>query len=93
MTAIPAMTVTFDDGTVILVEPKMRDMVGAEAAGHDFTTAGPVKGMYATAFAALQRLGRRELLPDGFVLPVSFDEFVDSADIEADQDDESDPKG
>lgn len=92
MATIPAMTITFDDGTEVRVEPKTRDMVGAEAAGHDFTSGGPVRGMYATAFAALQRMERRGELPEGVTVPASLVEFLDCADLEADDDGELDPK-
>lgn len=94
MAAIPGMTVTFDDGTTVRVEPKQRDMVRAEAAGADFTTEGMVLAkMYAVAFAALQRMGRAGALPDGVELPGSLDEFLDSADLEGDPDDDEDAEG
>lgn len=83
MALIPAMTVTFDDGSTVRVEPKTRDMVGAEDAGHDFTEGGGVRGMYAVAFATLQRMGRIGALPDGVTVPESLQAMIDGADIEA----------
>lgn len=92
MAAIPPMTVTFDDGTEVYVEPKQRDMVRAEAAGADFTEEGHAFAkMYAVAFAALQRMGRAGRLPEGFELPATFDEFLDGADLTASEDE--DPEG
>jgi len=51
MAAIPPMTVTFDDGTEVLVVVKSRDMARAEEDGLDFTSVGPMKAMYAAALA------------------------------------------
>lgn len=93
MATIPAMTVTFDDGVVVEITPKSRDMVGAESAGHDFTSAGPIRGMYAVAFAALQRMSRQGLLPDGFEVPASLDELIDGADVETAEDEDPEGKG
>jgi hypothetical protein len=88
------MTVTFDDGTTIKVEPKSRDMVGAEAAGHDFTTGdSPLRGMYATALAALRRMDRAGKLPEGIELPDTVDAFVDVADVDAETDEDPEGKG
>lgn len=92
MAALPPMTVTFDDGTVITVEPKQRDLAGAEAAGHDFTSeANPIRAMYATAFAALARMARQGLLPEGFTVPESLEALLDTADVEGA--DDPDPEG
>jgi hypothetical protein len=87
------MTVTFDDGTEVYVEPKQRDMVGAEAAGHDFTSGGGVRGMWAVAFAALQRMSRAGTLPEGVELPNSLQEFLDGADVDAQADEDPEGKG
>lgn len=88
----PTMTVSFDDGTSVTIEPKQRDVVRAEAAGCDFTVEGlPIAKMYAVAYAALQRLGRKGDLPDGFEVPATLDDFLDSADVEGEQED--DPAG
>jgi hypothetical protein len=87
------MTVTFDDGTVVQVVPKSRDMVGAEAAGHDFPTAGPLHGMYAVAFSALQRMARNGDLPEGLELPASLADLIDGADVDAEQDEDPEGKG
>ena len=91
MAAIPPMTVTFDDGTEVLIQPKPRDLVGAEAAGHDFQTGGPIRGMYAMAFATLQRMERSGSLPEGVVVPPSLESLIDGADIDSEED--PDPEG
>ncbi len=94
MQAFPPMTVTFDDGTEIYVEPKQRDMVRAEAAGLNFTEAGNAFAkMYAVSFAALQRMGRAGRLPEGLELPATLDEFLDAADVAGDEDEDDDPEG
>lgn len=92
-TAIPPMSVTFDDGTVVRVVPKSRDMVGAEAAGHDFTSGGPIRAMYAVAFSALQRMDRKGDLPDGVELPATLEALIDGADVDAEQDEDPEGKG
>jgi len=89
MAMIPGMTVTFDDGGSVEVVPKARDMVGAEAAGHDFATSGPITSMYAVAYACLQRMERAGTLPDGVTVPATLAELLDGADIEAVEDDEA----
>ena len=91
MALIPAMTVVFDDSETVVIEPKTRDMARAEKAGHDFTEGGQIQGMYALAFATLERLGRMSLLPDGVKVPESAEAFMDCADIELD--DTEDPAG
>lgn len=94
MPAIPPMTVTFDDGTEVRIEPKQRDLVGAEAAGHVFEEGHlPVAGMWAVAYAALQRMGRGGALPEGLELPATLQEFLDGADVEADEDEDPEGKG
>lgn len=80
---IPPMTVTFDDGTEVLVVPKSRDMAGAEAAGFDFTAGGPIRGMYAVAFATLNRMSRQGSLPDGVKVPESLEALLDAADVDS----------
>ena len=77
------MTITFDDGTSVRVEPKTRDMVGAEDAGHDFAEGGGVRGMYAVAYSTLCRMKRNGTLPEGVEVPESLEAMVDGADIEA----------
>jgi len=84
MALIPPLTVVFDDGESVVLEPKTRDMARAEKAGHDFTEGGQVQGMYALAFAALERQARLGLLPATVKLPESFEAFMDCADIEVD---------
>lgn len=91
--ALPPMTVTFDDGSSVTVAPKSRDMVGAESAGHDFQTAGPIRSMYAVAFACLQRMARASKLPKGVTVPESLEALIDGADIEAETDDDPEGKG
>lgn len=92
MTAIPPMLVTFDDGSTVTVVPKPRDMVGAEAAGHDFTMDGQaIHGMYAVAFACLQRMERAGTLPEGVEVPPSLGSLIDGADVQSE--DDEDPEG
>jgi len=91
MAKIPPMTVTFDDGTEVRVEPKQRDMLGAEAAGHDFTEGKAIGAMWAVAFSALQRMERAGNLPEGVTLPATLQGFMDGADVEGDEDE--DPEG
>lgn len=80
---LPPMTVTFDDGPTIEIQPKSRDMVRAEEAGHDFTESGSMRTMYATALATLGRLQRygEPLLKD-FELPDTVAGFIDCADVD-----------
>jgi hypothetical protein len=90
MAQIPPMTVTFDDGTEVRVEPKSRDMVGAEAAGYDFTQEGKgITGMYAVGYAVLQRMKRAGDLPEGLELPATLQEFIDGADVDGDDEDDA----
>lgn len=91
--SVPLMTVTFDDGHSIEIKPKPRDLVGAEAAGHDFTTAGPIRSMYAVAFAVLRRLERLGELPDGLTVPETLEALIDVADVEGADPDPDEGKG
>jgi hypothetical protein len=89
MAQIPPMTVVFDDGTEVRIEPKPRDMVRAEVAGIDFTGNTPMQGMYAVAFATLGRMGRAGNLPEGLVVPETLEAMIDIADVVTDEDDDA----
>lgn len=85
-TLVP-MTVKFDEGGEVHVEPKMRDVVGAEESGHDFAQSGPIKNLYAVAYACLKRMNRAGTLPEGVTVPASFADLLDGADLEVEVDD------
>lgn len=78
---LPRLLVTFDDGTEIEVQSKLRDMACAERDYKtDFEKASGLQGMYATALAALTRMKRQGLIV--IDVPATMDEFLDLADIE-----------
>lgn len=89
-TLVP-MTVKFDDGGEVHVDPKMRDVVGAEEAGHDFAKSGPIKNLYAVAYACIKRMDRAGTLAEDVKVPASFAELLDGADLEVEVDDEDTP--
>ena len=89
--AVPPMLVQFEDGTKVRIVPRPKDLVRAEIAGHDFQTGKPMTGMYQVALATLGRMGRAGDLPAGLKLPETLEDFVDQADVEAE--DEDDPLG
>ena len=88
---MPPMTITFDDGTDIVVQPKPRDLALAERDyHHDYAEGGVFRGTYATALAALGRMKRAGSI--SFELPETVDGLMDVADIEVVNDD-ADPEG
>lgn len=84
---MPQVTVAFDDGPTITVQPKSRDLLKLEESGVNIEDTPAFSALYRTTFAALQRMERCGALPDGFVLPESAEAFMDVADLEAEDDD------
>ena len=93
MAAYPPMTVTFDDGTSIRLEPRPKDLARAELSGFDFQTGGPIVAAYAVAYATLGRLSRSGVLDDKISLPDSLDAFVDVADVDEIENEDPDAEG
>lgn len=89
----PPMTVTFEDGTEVTVEPRPKDVARAEIAGYDFQTGGPIVGTYAVALATLGRLSRSGVLPEGVKVPDTLEEFLDVADVDPDVEDDDAGEG
>lgn len=92
MVNFPAMRIHFDDGDVVEVRPRLRDMALAERDfHHDYTESGNLTGMYVTALAALGRMKRAgEIDRD---LPDTPDGLIEIADLEVVEDPDPEGKG
>lgn len=84
--------VSFDDGFSVLAEVRSRDLVKLEAQGVDLTEIPPMRGSYLLAHAALLRLTRTGVVPEGRV-PATVEELMDVADIEPEEDAEGNGSG
>lgn len=89
MATVTTLNVTFENGTTVSVGVKPKDLARAEIGGYDFQTGGPIAGMYASAWAALGRMGRAGDLPDGVEVPDTLDQFLDLCDVEAPTEEEA----
>lgn len=81
------MRVDLDGAEPLEIESKTRDLAAAERLGYHQDTTKPMTAGYLVCFATLQRLARGGGLPEGFVVPESFDDFLVSADVEMVADD------
>lgn len=90
---IPEFTVTFDDGRVIEVAPKPRDLARLEQEGFSLDDLFSMVGFYTLSLTTLRRLAAAGEI-DG-VVPESVDAFIACADVlpVADEEDEEDPEG
>lgn len=90
-TNFPALRVHFDDGEIVEVQPRGRDMALAERDYHyDYTGSDRLTGIYVTALATLRRLHRHGEIKRE--LPETPDALMDIADIEVVSDDDAEGK-
>lgn len=87
------LVVAFDDGKRVEIEVKPRDIARLEEVDPTFARDPQAlvtpKRTFGLAWVALNRMKRTGAI--GIDLPDSFDEFLDMADIEADEDETANP--
>lgn len=85
---LPKVSIAIDDADPIEAQCTSRDLLAMEKDGIDINTMSSMAGGYTMAWYALKRLHRQGKTT---VDPGTLEEFMDSADINVD--DEADPEG